>query len=78
MSAMFQQVFAAIAMFFAAFEKFASAANNIATVADESSAAYADESRIQRKMKLNQLNRDLEASAKATTVTEPIPPLPKL
>jgi hypothetical protein len=48
MFAMLNQLFSAIAVFFMAFEKGASAVNNLAEWADESSASFVDEARIKR------------------------------
>ena len=58
MFAMFQQVFAAIAMFFASAEKIGKATNHLATWAEESAGAFADEARVQRAAKLAKLNAE--------------------
>ena len=62
--AMFKQIFTTISMYFIAFEKIASASNNIATWADESTAAFADEARIERQKKLAKLKQELKAVEK--------------
>ena len=59
MFAMFRQFFATITLFFIATEKIASASNHLATWADESAGAFADEARITRATKLSTLNADL-------------------
>ena len=61
MFAMFKQLFTAITLFFVATEKIASASNHLATWADETSAAFADEARIERQKKLALLKADLKA-----------------
>ena len=61
MFAMFKQLFSAITLFFVATEKLASASNHLATWADETSAAFADEARIERQKKLATLKADLKA-----------------
>jgi len=48
MFAMLNQLFTAMATFFMAFEKGASAINNLTEWADESSASFVDEARIKR------------------------------
>lgn len=60
MFVMFKQLFAAFTMYFLAFEKLASAANNIAEWTNESSAAFADEARIERQKKLAKLKAELK------------------
>ena len=61
MFAMFKQLFSAITLFFVATEKVASASNHLATWADETAAAFADEARIERQKKLANLKADLKA-----------------
>lgn len=61
MFAMFKQLFSAITLFFVATEKVASASNHLATWADETAAAFADEARIERQKKLATLKADLKA-----------------
>ena len=56
MFAMFTRLFAAISSFFAAAEKLGQATNHIATWAEESAGAFADEARVNRAAKLNALN----------------------
>ena len=67
MFAMFKQLFTAITLFFVATEKIASASNHLATWADETSAAFADEARIERQKKLAMLKADLKAAENKTT-----------
>lgn len=57
---MFKQLFAAFTMYFFAFEKIAKTANNFADWAEESSAAFADEARIERAKKLAKLKAELK------------------
>lgn len=61
MFAMFKQLFAAITTYFIAFEKTAQAVNHLADWAEETSAAFADEARIERQKKLAILKADLRA-----------------
>lgn len=56
MFAMFTRLFAAISSFFSAAEKLGQATNHIATWAEESAGAFADEARVNRAAKLNALN----------------------
>lgn len=51
LSAALVQFFTAITTFFAAFEKIAKTADNLATVAQESSGVYMDEARADRQAK---------------------------
>lgn len=55
MFAMFKQLFLAIQVLFVASEKGAKAVEHLATWAEESAGAFADEARIGRKYKLNQM-----------------------
>lgn len=50
--------FAALGMFFKTFESLANTANNLATVAEESSGAYKDQARIERQAKIAALNKE--------------------
>lgn len=59
---MFAQLFSAVTVFFGATEKLANAANHIAGWAEDSAAAFEDEARVQRKIKLNKLNKELAES----------------
>jgi hypothetical protein len=54
--------FTTIVTMCSALNRFASAVDSIGQVAEESAAAYADEARVQRKLKANALNRELAAS----------------
>ena len=66
MTAFFQainQLFAAITVLFMAGEKTANAVNHLATWAEESAGAFADEARVQRAAKLNKLNKELALTA---------------
>ena len=49
---MFKQLFAMFTMFFSAGEKLGKTADNLATWAEESSGAFADQARIERAHKL--------------------------
>lgn len=57
---MLTQLFNSLGKYFLAFEKFANGANNIATWVDESTAAFADEARIERQKKLAKLKQELK------------------
>lgn len=59
---MFRQLFSSITVFFMALEKIAFASNHLASWAEESSGAFADEARIQRQAKLNALKGELAQS----------------
>jgi hypothetical protein len=61
MFAMFKQLFIAITTYFTALEKTAKAVNHLADWAEETSAAFADEARIERQKKLALLKADLKA-----------------
>lgn len=63
------QFFTAITTFFSAFEKIAKTADNLATVASESSGAYCDEARIQRSIKLKALEAQALLPAPTTSTT---------
>lgn len=58
MFAMFTQFFAMFAKLFSAGEKLSSSLDHLATWADESAGSFADEARILRVAKSNQLKRD--------------------
>ena len=63
-----RQMWAAFAALFMAFEKIANSLNNLATVADETSAQYVDDARITRaelKAKREAEHRQLLAKLKA-------------
>lgn len=66
MFSMFSQLFAMISMFFASGEKLGKATNHLATWAEESAAAFADEARVLRKSKLNALNLEHKTEVTAT------------
>lgn len=70
MFAMFKQLFSAITLFFVATEKLASASNHLATWADETSAAFADEARIERQKKLANLRAELKAVESKSSTTK--------
>lgn len=57
MFAMFTQVFTTIAVMFAALEKFANGFNHLGTWAEETAGAFSDESRINRRAKMNALRK---------------------
>lgn len=63
----FTQLFSALTVLFTAFESICNTANNLATVAEESSGSYKDQARIDRAMKLAQLEHDRATAAKALT-----------
>ena len=67
---MFTQLFLSITSFFSAFEKVGAAANHLADWAEESSAAFADEARIERQKKLALLKADLKAVENKTTAAK--------
>ena len=62
----FNAMFAALFMFFSATEKAASAINNLATWADESSGVFVDEARHNRTEKIKQ--QAIEAAATAAAL----------
>lgn len=66
----FTQFFSALAVLFTAFEKLCKTADNLATVADESSGAYKDQARVERIAKLRALNAEHQ-----TNVTSDVPQL---
>ncbi len=55
MFAMFTQVFTTISVLFAGLEKFAKAFNHLGTWGEETAGAFSDESRINRRAKMNAL-----------------------
>jgi hypothetical protein len=61
------QFFSALAVFFTAFEKIGKTADNLATIAEESSGAYMDEARITRQEKLAKLNHNLRITQQQTS-----------
>ena len=61
MFAMFKQLFVAITVYFTALERSAKAVDHLAQWAEETSAAFADEARIERQKKLAILKADLKA-----------------
>ncbi len=52
------QLFTALTVLFTAFESICKTANNLATVAEESSGTYMDQARIERQAKLAKLKHD--------------------
>jgi hypothetical protein len=58
MGAALSQLFATLVSFFVAFEKIGTTINNLATVAEETSGSYVDESRAKRAKQLKQLQAD--------------------
>jgi len=71
MWAMLNQIYAAIAVLFATVEVTAKALNNLAVVAEESSAAFADDARITREEKKFIRQMELEA-VKAKLLPAPV------
>lgn len=61
---MFTQLFAAFTAYFVAFEKTANAAVHLSTWAEESAGAFADEARIQRESKRQQLMHQAKVTEK--------------
>ena len=57
---MFKQLFSALAMYFLAFERLGKTVNNFSEWAEESSAAFADEARIERAKKLAKMKAELK------------------
>jgi hypothetical protein len=55
----FTQFFTALTVLFTAFSKLCGTADNLASVAEESSGAYRDQARIERAAKLAALNKQL-------------------
>jgi len=58
MFSMFKQMFTALTVLFAATEKMAKAIDNLATVGEEMSANYLEESRIENQVRIAQLRKD--------------------
>lgn len=67
----FTQLFSALTVLFTAFESICNTANNLAIVAEESSGSYKDQARIDRAMKLAQLEHDRATAAKALAPPQP-------
>lgn len=65
------QLFTALSVLFSAFESIAKTANNLATVAEESSGTYMDQARIDRQAKLSKLQAELKASMLADNHAAP-------
>lgn len=63
------QLFTALTVLFTAFESICKTANNLATVAEESSGTYMDQARIERQAKLTKLKHDQAEQAKALALT---------
>ena len=68
-STAFTQFFSALTVLFSAFASICQTANNLATVAEESSGQYKDQARIERIAKLRALN--LEHKTEVTTGNSP-------
>lgn len=64
---MFKQLFVAITVYFTALERSAKAVDHLAQWAEETSAAFADEARIERQKKLALLKADLKAVENKST-----------
>ena len=62
---MFNQLFSALFVLFSAAEKAAKSLDNLASIGEEMSGAYADEQRIARAAKLAALNKEAAKSLKA-------------
>lgn len=62
MFAMLKQMFTALTVLFTAFESQAKAINHLSTWAEESAGAFADEARLVRQDKLNNLLKHLHKS----------------
>ena len=69
LSNMLVMFFTMFTSLFSAGNKFASALDNIGTVADESSAQYADDARTQRQINANNRKRELIASQDLPAIT---------
>lgn len=59
---MFAQMFAAFTSVFSAAEKLANSANHLAGWTEDSAATFADEARVKRAIRMNQLQKELDAS----------------
>ena len=64
MFAMFKQLFAAFTIFFVSLEKVAKATEHLATWSEETAGAFADEARVQRQAKMNQMLKDQRVTEK--------------
>lgn len=73
----FSAFFAMLFTLFSAGEKFAKAVDNLGTVAEQASGEYADESTINRNMRLAQRKRDQELQAQAL-LTQTAPSVPTI
>lgn len=69
MFAMLKQFFLAFTAFFIALEKTANATVYLSTWAEESAGAFADEARIQRQYKLNQMLKETKVTDKQLNIT---------
>jgi hypothetical protein len=63
MGAMFTALFAALTQLFGAFEKTASAANHLATWADEAAGTFEDEARHKRQERIKEMLKEAGISA---------------
>lgn len=71
MFAMFKQLFNAFTVLFMAAEKGASAINHLATWSEETAASFADEARVQRQQKMNQMLKDTKVTEKQLAAVKP-------
>jgi hypothetical protein len=67
---MFTQLWTALSMWFAAFEKFGGAISHLSTWAEESAGAFADEARMQRAAKMQALQAQLKQGQLAAPQSE--------
>ena len=67
---MLTQLFTAMTKYFLAFEKSANATVHLATWAEESAGAFADEARIQRQAKMNAMLKDQRVTEKQLAVAK--------
>ena len=65
------QLFNALTVLFTAFESICQTANNLATVAEESSGQYKDQARIQRAMQLSKLEAERRAAQAVDNAATP-------
>jgi hypothetical protein len=63
------QLFTALTVLFTAFESLCKTANNLATVAEESSGTYMDQARIDRQIKLSKMEADRRAAIAVDNAT---------
>lgn len=65
------QLFNALTVLFTAFESICKTADNLATVAEESSGQYRDQARINRAMQLSKLEAERRAAQAVDNATSP-------